>query len=80
MPFWTPWKNGPTSQLKCPESAFLDVLIQKDGLSGHLNCLLGRFFWEVHFSDFKIGNAGLFTKILFTIFVPLDPPPSQPAK
>ena len=27
-----------------------------------------------------IGNARLFTKFLFTIFVPLAPPPSQPAK
>ena len=25
----------------------------------------------------KLGNASLFTKCLFTILVPLDPPPSQ---
>ena len=28
----------------------------------------------------KIGDASLFTKFLFTIFAPLNPPPSQPAK
>ena len=28
----------------------------------------------------KLGNASLFTKFLFTIFAPLKPPPSQPAK
>ena len=28
----------------------------------------------------KIRNASLFTKYLFTIFAPLNPPPSQPAK
>ena len=27
-----------------------------------------------------LGNASLFTKFLFTIFVTLNPPPSQPAK
>ena len=27
-----------------------------------------------------LANASLFTKFLFTILVPLDPPPSQPAK
>ena len=28
----------------------------------------------------KLGNARLFTKFLFTIFAPINPPPSQPAK
>ena len=29
---------------------------------------------------YKLGNACLFTNFVFTIFVPLKPPPSQPAK
>ena len=38
-------------------------------------------YWiEFRNSSSQIGNASLFTKVLFTIFVPLDPPPSQPAK
>ena len=37
MPFWTFRKNGPKSQLKCPKSPFLDILIPNNGLFGHFN-------------------------------------------
>ena len=53
MPFSTPRKNGPNSQLKCPkmspETGFLDILID---FWGHFS---GGSKW--HFSDFEMHSS-----------------------
>ena len=44
MPFWTPRKKGPKSQLKCPKrTTFGQLTCPKMVILGHLNWLFGPF-------------------------------------
>ena len=56
MPFWTPRKNRPKSQLKCPKALFLDILIPQKRASWTFKLTFEAIFpggpkW--HFLDFK---------------------------
>ena len=53
MPFSTPQRKGPKSQLKCPKTPFLDILIPPNGVFGNFNWLLGPFFWGVENGIFR---------------------------
>ena len=61
----------------CGLLEFSDSRGNRDGLSTkrHLLCSFGALCYLDILILASLGNASLFTKCLFTIFVPLDPPP-----
>ena len=60
MPFWTPRKNAPKSQLKCPKSLFLDIFTsQKQAFWDILIDFWGHFSRGSKMAFFGLLNGTL---------------------